>query len=89
MTGHQKMVIGWTVFLVGGLIVWVGIFSAMEGYALHHDDALTLSRFLWDVSQAWPPIVFLAGLVIGLTIGILTSHLFWRWDPTNPVDHRG
>jgi hypothetical protein len=55
-------------------IAWVGLFSLIEGLALVSDDALTLSRFTYEISRAWPPIVFL----LGLTVGVLAEH-FWRW----------
>lgn len=81
MTGRRKMVIGWTALLLG----WAAIFAVMEGYALTHDDAITLSRFVWEISAAWPPIIFLAGM----TVGILVSHFWWRWNPEDTNDHRG
>lgn len=73
MTGRKKMVIGWTVF---GL-VWVVIFAVMEGYALTHDDAITLSQFTVNIIYAWPPISVLVGMVIG---GLIV-HFMWPWVP--------
>ena len=78
MTGRRKMIIGWTVLLFG----WVIIFAIMEGYALTHDDSITLSRYVWEISKAWPPAIFL----FGMTVGILISHWWWRW---NPEDNSG
>ena len=37
----------------------------------------TLSRAMYDATTAWPPLIFLIGLVVGM----LVSHFFWRWDP--------
>lgn len=81
MTGRQKMIIGWSTLIVG----WLIVFAIMEGYALTHDDAITLSRFVFEISNAWPPVIFL----LGLTVGILVAHFWWRWNPTDLRDRRG
>lgn len=73
MTGKRKFAIAWTV--LG--IAWLAVFAALESYALTHDDALSLSQFVWNISHRWPPFVFLCGL----TVGILVSHFWWRWNP--------
>ena len=69
MTVRKKMIIGWTVL---GL-AWVAVFAAMEGYALTHDDAITLSRFVWEISAAWPPLPFVCGFIAGF----LCCHFWW------------
>jgi len=69
MTGRQKTSIAW---LVIGLL-WIAAFIPLEWYGLSHDDAVTLSRWMYTISAAWPPIIFM----FGLTVGILTEH-FWR-----------
>jgi hypothetical protein len=64
--------------------VWTGLalanlvlFAVFEGYALTHADALTLSRYLWEINQAWPPF----GVILGMLWGGLVVHLFWHWLP--------
>ncbi|MCC6775620.1 MAG: hypothetical protein IT537_03130 [Hyphomicrobiales bacterium] len=71
MTGRNRMIVAWSVL---GL-AWVVVAAPLELYGLIQEDpdaAITLSRFVWEVSNAWPPVVFMAGL----TIGILVPH-FW------------
>lgn len=78
------MVAGWTALIVGA----VAIFVVMESYALMRpdpDDGITLSRYVWEISQAWPPVIFILGWISGL----LTSHFWWRWSPEDSHDHRG
>jgi len=89
MTGRRKMIIGWTVFLVGGGVMQLIIFSIMESWGLTHDDAITLSRFVWEVSQAWPPIVPIFWFNFGGIIYGFIVHIWWRWDPRNPNDRGG
>jgi hypothetical protein len=62
---------------VGWLLLFVATFAVFEGYALSRPDGLSLSQFVADVSYAWPPIVFL----LGLTVGILVTHFWWPWIP--------
>lgn len=68
--------------------VWTGIallnivlFAVFEGYALTHKDAITLSSFLVEINQAWPPF----GVIMGMFWGGLVVHLFWHW--MGPVKH--
>ncbi len=84
MTGRQKMVIAWTALILVNIL----IFAILEGYALSRPDpdgGITLSRYLWEAAKAWPPLVFLMGMVTGG----LVVHLFWRWDPEDKTDRRG
>jgi hypothetical protein len=62
-----------------GKLVWA--FAALvllvyEAYALGTGHE-TLSRAMWDMTQAWGPLPFLLGFVVGL----LVAHFWWRWDP--------
>ena len=61
---------------VGWLLVIVASFAAFEGYALH-TGRTTLSRFTWTISQKWPPMPF----VLGLIAGGLAVHFWWHWCP--------
>jgi hypothetical protein len=58
----------WTVFLLS----FVFIFAAAESYALIHNTT-TLSRYVWDLSAAWPPLPFFAGFAAGF----LACHFWW------------
>lgn len=57
------------------LIVAIGLL-AYEAYALGTGHE-TLSRAMWELSQAWGPLQFILGFVVGL----LVAHFWWRWDP--------
>lgn len=56
---------GWIVFLILS-------FACAEGWALAHNK-MTLSRFVWTVTKAWPPLPFIAGFVAGF----LACHFWW------------
>ena len=47
-------------------------FAGLEGWALAHDQT-TLSRFVWEASEAFPPLPFIAGLLAGF----LCCHFWW------------
>lgn len=47
-------------------------FAAFEGYALKRGKT-TLSRYVWDMTKAWPPLPLLFGLVIGF----VSAHFWW------------
>ncbi len=84
MTGRQKMVIGWTALIIANIV----IFAILEGYALSRSDpdgGITLSRYVWEASKAWPPLVFLLGMIVGG----LVVHFWWPWDPSRKDDNRG
>lgn len=57
-----------------GLVLVFGAWGLFEWLAFQSDDGLTLSRFVFNVSKAWPPFIFFCGL----TCGILAEH-FWRY----------
>lgn len=58
----------WTVFFV---VLLVG-FIVGETYALRNDKP-TLSRFVWSLSKAWPPLPFF----VGFAVGFLACHFWW------------
>lgn len=89
MSGRRKMVIGWTVLLVGTAVVWLAAFAVMEGWGLTHDDAITLSRYVWEINRAWPLFLPLVAYIGGgMQWGFLV-HILWRWNPEDQKDHRG
>lgn len=57
--------VGWLLFLIVS-------FACFEGYALANGKT-TLSRFVWTVTKAWPPLPFVAGFVAGF----LACHFWW------------
>lgn len=54
------------------LFLIVATFSVMEGWSLH-DDTSTLSRFVWNVTAAFPPFPWVAGFLTGF----LVCHFWW------------
>lgn len=66
------MRLGWTVWLLAIVLS----FALLETYALQHDRA-TFSRYVWEISQAWPPLPFF----VGLLVGFLACHFWWQWNP--------
>lgn len=57
-------------------VAWVLLiaisFAVLEGYALYVKKA-TLSRTVWTISKAWPPLPFVAGFLAGF----LACHFWW------------
>lgn len=47
-------------------------FVGFETYALTTGKA-TLSRFVWELTAAWPPLPF----VVGFLMGFLVCHFWW------------
>ena len=47
-------------------------FSGLEAYAIASKQT-TLSRFVWDLTAAWPPLPFIAGFLAGF----LVCHFWW------------
>jgi len=64
------------------LLVIAFTFAVIEGLAVSDPGGLTLSQFIVNVSRAWPPIVAL----IGILIGMLISHFWWPWIPKQHRD---
>ena len=57
---------------VGWLIVIGLSFAAFEGYALRNGK-MTLSRWTWTVSKAFPPFPW----SVGVGVGFLAAHFWW------------
>jgi hypothetical protein len=58
----------WTLWLLAIAVS----FAIFEGWALKTGRP-TLSRWTWDISKAWPPYPFFAGLIVGF----LACHFWW------------
>lgn len=71
----------WAIWAVLALTIAVGGFALIESQALSDPNGLTLSQLTVNIIYAWPPVVFLFGLGLGLLIGILTTHFLWTWVP--------
>ena len=57
---------------VAWLLVVAASFAVFEGLAIAHKRP-TLSRTVWEVSKAWPPLPWVAGVVVGF----LAAHFWW------------
>lgn len=64
--------VGWTALN----LAWVIGFAVLEGWAIKK-GGLTLSMYTWILSQAWGPMPF----VLGLIVGGLAVHFYWHWMP--------
>ena len=57
-------------------IVWlfflVVSFTFLEGFSLIHGTE-TFSRFVWDLTIAWPPLPYITGFIGGF----LCCHFYW------------
>ncbi len=62
------MNIYWTVLLAA----FVSAFAVGESYALAKNKT-TLSRFVWDLTKAWPPLP----LIVGCVTGFGFAHFWW------------
>lgn len=68
----SKFPLIWT----GWLLFVVGSFGLIEGLAIHYHTT-TLSRFTWEITEAWP----LLPAVYGIIFGGLAVHFWWHWSP--------
>lgn len=59
-------------YWVGWVVVIAMSFGCAEAYAISHKKP-TLSRTVWNISKAWPPL----GWVAGILVGFLGAHFFW------------
>ena len=66
----------WYIFWTALNACWLVGFIVGEGYALY-TGGLTLSSYVWRLSQDWGPFQF----VLGLIVGGLAVHFFWHWLP--------
>lgn len=62
----------WTLWL----LAIVASFAVLEGYALKRGQ-LSLSRYTWTISKAWPMMIF----ILGFLAGGFAVHVFWNWCP--------
>jgi hypothetical protein len=62
------MTLYWTIFIV---LIALG-FIGGESYALYTGKQ-TLSRYVWTLSKAWPPLPW----VVGLMTGAIATHFWW------------
>lgn len=54
------------------LLLLAASFAAIEAWRLY-TGGITLSRFVWNASKAWPPFPWVAGLLTGF----LAAHFWW------------
>lgn len=76
--------VGITIWLILG---WV-VFAIFEALGIKHNNTagyITLSYFVYRVTKAWQPSIFLMGLIIGLFDGGLAVHFWWHWCPPGSV----
>jgi hypothetical protein len=66
----------WWIFWTALNLGWLAGFAIGEGYALY-TGGLTLSSYVWRLSEAWGPFQFFLGMVAGG----LAVHFFWHWLP--------
>lgn len=71
----------WLLFLLAVFALAAGGFGYLESAAMHDPNGLTLSQFTVNIITAWPPIVFIAGLAVGIFLGTLNTHFTWPWVP--------
>lgn len=59
-------------YWVGWVILIAITFGCAEAYAIVKKKP-TLSRTVWNITKAWPPL----GYVAGFLAGFLACHFFW------------
>jgi hypothetical protein len=62
---------------VAWLLSLAASFALFEGYAIRTHRA-TLSQFVWEMSRAWPPFAWLAGIAVG---GLIVHFSGWGYRP--------
>jgi hypothetical protein len=62
----------WTVWLIAIVLS----FAVLETWAIT-EHGTTLSRFIYEISSAWP----LFGVFLGAVFGGLAVHFYWHWSP--------
>lgn len=74
----------WLFWVLWLAVFGVGYFSLFETIAfLYHGE--TFSAFMVRISYAWPPYIFLWGLLVGA----LMTHLLWTWTPPAAIGSTG
>lgn len=68
----------WTLWL----LALIASFALFEGAALY-SHGLTLSSYVWGLTEAWPPLPYVAGMVSGG----LAVHFWWHWLPPGSISH--
>ena len=66
----------WYLIWAGWLLACIVSFGILEGWALATGN-LSLSRFTFNLTQAWP----LLPWVLGCIAGGLAVHFWWHWAP--------
>ena len=66
------MTVAWLSWILSIIVT----FALLESYALARNK-LTLSRLTYNISEAWPPIIF----TLGVVVGGLVVHFWWHWCP--------
>lgn len=61
-----------TIYWISFFIIIVVLFAVGESLALANNRQ-TLSRFVWDLSKAWPALPW----VVGILTGFVASHFWW------------
>jgi hypothetical protein len=61
-----------TALWTGWIVLSLAAFAGLEFWAISAGRK-TFSRYVWDFSREWPPVIFLAGLVVGG----LAIHFWW------------
>ena len=60
--------------------IWLATIAATFGVleAMAWNNGVTLSRFVWDLGEAWPLFIWLCGALTGG----LAVHFWWHWSPS-------
>lgn len=66
----------WACWVVGIAVT----FGLAEAFAIRNKRP-TLSRTVWDITAAWPPLGWAAGVVVGF----LACHFFWPAEGCPPL----
>ena len=62
----------WTIWLLAFIVS----FAFCEGFAIS-TNGITLSRYTYNLSQDWPVLPW----VLGVIAGGLAVHFWWHWAP--------
>ena len=73
----RKFPLIWTGFLLG----FIALFAILETWAIM-TGGTTLSRYTYEITKAWPPLIFLLGMIVG-GLGV---HFWWHWNPPGSED---